>query len=99
VCHGADGQGVSGPPLWGPGSFNDGAGTGRVYTLAGFIRYAMPLSAPGSLSDEEAQQIAAFINSHDRPAYPNKDQDYVGGQVPTDAVYYPQRYPQNPLKR
>lgn len=99
ACHGQDGQGLTGPPLWGPKSFNDGAGTGRVYTLAGFIRYAMPLNAPGSLTDEEAQQIAAFIDSHDRPAFNAKDKDYTGGKVPVDAVYYPQRYPQNPLKQ
>ena len=46
VLHGQDGQGVqmatknpgpSGDPSW-----NDGAGTSRVYTLAGIIRYAMP---------------------------------------------------------
>lgn len=99
VCHGADGQGVSGPPLWGPKSFNDGAGTARVYTLAGFIRYAMPLTAPGSLNDEDAQQIAAFIDSHDRPAFDAKDKDYTGGDVPVDAVYYPQKYKENPLKK
>lgn len=99
VCHGADGQGQSGPPLWGPKSFNDGAGTARVYTLAGFIRYAMPLTAPGSLNDEEAQHLAAFINSHDRPAFNGKDKDYLNGTVPVDAVYYPQRYKENPLKK
>lgn len=99
TCHGADGQGVVGPPLWGPRSFADGAGTGRVYTLAGYIRYAMPQNAPGTLSDEEAQQIAAFIDSQERPAYAHKDQDYTRGGPPVDAVYYPQRYPQNPLKR
>jgi thiosulfate dehydrogenase len=98
-CHGAEGQGGSGPPVWGPGSFSDGAGTGRVYTLAGFLRYAMPLTAPGSLSDAEAQHIAAFIDAQERPVYPRKEQDYPGGQAPVDAVYYPQRYPQNPLKR
>ena len=47
-CHGPDGQGVQigdkkAGPLWGPGSWNDGAGAARVYTLAGMIRYSMPL--------------------------------------------------------
>jgi thiosulfate dehydrogenase len=97
-CHGDNGQGQVGPPLWGQGSFNDGAGTARVYTLAGFIRYAMPLTAPGSLSDEDAQQLAAFIDSHDRPAFAGKEQDYATGNTPVDAVYYPQRYEQNPLR-
>ncbi len=95
-CHGKDGQGVSigdkkAGPLWGPGSWNDGAGAARVYTLAGIIRYAMPYLNPGSLSDEEAQQIAAFINSKPRPVYPFKDRDYLVTPVPEDAVYYTKR--------
>jgi thiosulfate dehydrogenase len=97
-CHGKDGQGVQvgdkkPGPLWGPGSWNDGAGAARVYTLAGIIRYMMPYLAPGSLTDEEAQQIAAFITSQPRPAYPFKDQDYLKTPQPSDAVYYPPRPP------
>ena len=92
-CHGADGQGVQigdkkAGPLWGPGSWNDGAGAARVYTLAGIIRYTMPYLNPGSLTDEEAQQVAAFITSKPRPVYPFKDRDYPGSNVPADAVYY-----------
>lgn len=103
-CHGADGQGVQlapdlkPAPLWGPRSWNDGAGAARVYTLAGYIRYAMPLNAPGSLSDEEAQQIAAYISAQDRPTFPEKGRDYRVEKLPKDAVYYPQLYPTNPLR-
>lgn len=96
ACHGADGQGVDlgivrPGPLWGPRSWNDGAGMARVYTAAGFIRYAMPLNAPGSLSDREAQEVAAWINAQPRPAYARKAQDYPSSAVPPDAVYYPRR--------
>jgi thiosulfate dehydrogenase len=92
-CHGADGQGVQigdrrAAPLWGPRSWNDGAGAARVYTLAGIIRYSMPYLNPGSLTDQEAQEIAAFITSQPRPVYPFKARDYVSGKVPVDAVYY-----------
>jgi thiosulfate dehydrogenase len=92
-CHGADGQGVQigdkkAGPLWGPDSWNDGAGAARVYTLAGIIRYTMPYLDPGSLSDEDAQHVAAFINSKPRPVYPHKQRDYVGAKVPIDALYY-----------
>ena len=92
-CHGADGQGVQigdkkAAPLWGPASWNDGAGAARVYTLAGIIRYAMPYLNPGSLSDEDAQHVAAFITSQPRPEYPEKARDYPSGKVPVDAVYY-----------
>jgi thiosulfate dehydrogenase len=92
-CHGPDGQGVQigdkkAGPLWGDRSWNDGAGAARIYTLAGIIRYTMPYLNPGSLTDEEAQQVAAFITSKPRPAYPFKSRDYLGGKVPPDAVYY-----------
>lgn len=95
-CHGADGQGVQigtkkAGPLWGPDSWNDGAGAARVYTLAGIIRYSMPYLDPGSLSDEDAQHVAAFIDSKPRPVYPFKDQDYLVEKLPVDSVYYSQR--------
>jgi thiosulfate dehydrogenase len=92
-CHGPDGQGVQigdkkAGPLWGDGSWNDGAGAARVYTLAGIIRYSMPYLSPGSLTDEEALHVAAFITSKPRPPYPFKARDYLGSKVPVDAVYY-----------
>ena len=95
-CHGADGQGVAvgdkkPGPLWGADSWNDGAGAARVYTLAGIIRYAMPYLSPGSLTDEEAQQVAAFINAKPRPAFPYKQTDYLTEKLPGDAVYYARR--------
>lgn len=103
ACHGRDGAGVQLPnglkpgPLWGAASWNDGAGMARVYTLAGYIRYAMPYDAPGSLTAEEAQQIAAYIDAHDRPAFAHKDRDYTVEKLPKDAVYYERLYPKNPL--
>jgi len=93
TCHGLDGQGVAvgdkkPGPLWGPDSWNDGAGAARVYTLAGIIRYSMPYLDPGSVTDEEAQYLAAFINSQPRPAFPFKDRDYRTEKLPVDSVYY-----------
>jgi thiosulfate dehydrogenase len=95
-CHGADGQGVAvgdkkPGPLWGDDSWNDGAGAARVYTLAGIIRYAMPYLDPGALTDDEAQHVAAFINSKPRPAYPFKERDYRTEKIPVDSVYYARR--------
>jgi thiosulfate dehydrogenase len=92
-CHGMEGQGVQigdkiAGPLWGEKSWNDGAGAARIYTLAGIIRYTMPYLDPGSLSDREAQEIAAFINAQIRPVYHFKSLDYPGSQPPPDAVYY-----------
>ncbi len=93
TCHAADGQGVKigdkiAGPLWGPDSWNDGAGAARVYTLAGMFKYSMPYLDPGRLSDEDAQHVAAYIDSKPRPAYPGKDKDYVVEKLPVDAVYY-----------
>jgi thiosulfate dehydrogenase len=95
-CHGAEGQGVfvgdkRPGPLWGPGSWNDGAGAARTYTLAGIIRYTMPYLDPGNMTDEDALNLAAFITSKPRPSFPFKDRDYQVDPLPSDAVYYPKR--------
>ena len=101
-CHGKDGQGVDffgrrPGPLWGPNSWNDGAGAARTYTLAGMIRNWMPYLNPGLLSDEQAQHIAAYITSQPRPRFPFKEKDYLKEKIPVDAVYYKQLYNRNPL--
>ena len=76
LCHGADGQGQSSrgdvvfPPLWGPRSFNWGAGMGSIKNAAGFIKANMPLSQGNSLSDQQAWDVAMFMNSHERPQDP-----------------------------
>ena len=76
LCHGANGQGqTSGgrpafPPLWGPDSFNWGAGMHQVNNAAGFIKANMPLSQAYSLSDQEAWDVALFIDSQERPQDP-----------------------------
>jgi thiosulfate dehydrogenase len=79
ACHGADGQGASQPdgkvvypPLWGPRSYNWGAGMARVDLAAGFIKANMPFDQPGTLSDQEAWDVAAFIDSHERPKDPRQ---------------------------
>ncbi len=102
MCHAADGQGVDlglakPGPLWGDNSWNDGAGNARIYTLAGYIRYAMPLTNPGIVTNEEAQHISAYINSKPRPVYPDKTADYPGSPRPIDAVYDPAVFERNPL--
>jgi len=95
-CHGKSGQGLRvgdllPGPLWGPRSWNDGAGAARVHTLAGYLRHAMPYLAPGSLTDEEAQLIAAYIDSRPRPVFDGKARDFLVEKLPPDAVYYPRR--------
>jgi cytochrome c len=43
------------------------------------------------MTDEDAQQLAAFITSKPRPVYPFKEKDYLTDPLPIDAVYYPPR--------
>ncbi len=76
ACHGASGEGTRAngrytfPPLWGPDSFNGGAGMARVATAAAFIHANMPLGQGGTLSAQAAWDVAQFINSHSRPPDP-----------------------------
>ena len=88
VCHGTDGAGTDSiPALWGPGSYNIGAGMARVQTAAAFIRVAMPQTAPGTLTDQEAYDLAAFINSRPRPDFRGKELDWPNGDPPSDVAY------------
>lgn len=76
ICHGANGEGkrvgvtTVFPALWGKDSFNWGAGMHRINTAAGFIQHNMPLGRGETLSDQEAWDVAAFVNSHERPGDP-----------------------------
>ncbi|CAM4298311.1 c-type cytochrome [Cytophagaceae bacterium 50C-KIRBA] len=78
-CHQANGEGVLAeggksytyPPLWGVHSYNQGAGLFRISNLAGYVKYNMPLGTTyekAQLSDEEAWDVAAYINSMPRPS-------------------------------
>jgi thiosulfate dehydrogenase len=73
ACHGAKGAGSAVfPPLWGATSFNSGAGMHRLWTMASFVRYNMPQNAPGSLTDQQAYDVAAYVLSHARPRFQGK---------------------------
>lgn len=67
-CHLDDGSGGEGPAVWGPQSFNDGAGMARVDKMASWLKVAMPPDET-DLSDSEAIDIAAYINSQPRPKF------------------------------
>jgi thiosulfate dehydrogenase len=88
VCHGESGEGTGGaPPLWGPRSYNIGAGMARVRTAAAFIRDNMPYDRPGLLTDQQAFDVAAFVVSHPRPDFPGKEYDWPNGDPPPDVAY------------
>lgn len=80
ICHGDQGQGLRldnkqiYPPLWGDNSFNWGAGMHRISMAANFIKVAMPLGK-ADLSEQEAWDVAMFMNSHERPQDPRWNND------------------------
>jgi thiosulfate dehydrogenase len=87
-CHGPDGSGTAGaPPVWGLESYNIGAGMTRVRTAAAFIRDNMPFDQPGTLTDQQAFDVAAYVNTHPRPDYPDKVNDWPKGDAPPDVAY------------
>jgi len=91
ACHGVGGAGLRDgdmyafPPLWGPQSFNDGAGMARVSIAAAFVRAKMPLGRGGSLTAQEAFDVAAYFTAKPRPAYSAKAADWPRGDKPADA--------------
>ena len=94
LCHGDQGQGSyapSGemvyPPLWGPKSFNIGAGMARLNTAAAFVKANMPSGQGGSLTDQEAFDVAAFFTRQPRPDFAGKLEDWPKGDKPDDARY------------
>jgi thiosulfate dehydrogenase len=102
-CHGPDGQGTTvAPPLWGPRSYNIAAGMTRVRTAAAFIRENMPFDQPGTLADQQALDVAAYVNAHPRPDFPDKVNDWPNGDAPPDVAYptraEPRRSPRIPAK-
>ena len=78
-CHGTDGQGQKNPedfeyvypPLWGVHSYTTAAGLYRLSRFAGYVKNNMPNDKAEyykpQLTDEEAWDVAAFVNSQPRP--------------------------------
>lgn len=89
LCHSADGSGrkqndkVVFPPLWGDNSFNWGAGISRLFTMASFIKYNMPLGQPNTLTEQQAWDLAQYIDSQERP----QDPRYTGDIAETRKLY------------
>ncbi len=94
ACHQADGKGLytpdgkaTFPALAGPHSFNVGAGMARLHTAAAFVKWNMPQGRGGTLTDQEAYDVAAYFTRFERPDFQNKAQDWPKGNKPDDARY------------
>jgi thiosulfate dehydrogenase len=100
TCHGQNGEGMmqpdnSGwlnPPLWGAKSYNIGAGLYRLSRFAGYVKANMPFGATYNqpqLTDEEAWDVAAFVNSMPRP-FKDLSQDWPDvSEKPVDHPFGP----------
>jgi len=107
VCHGADGQGqrlepaeaketgrrYRFPPLWGPDSYNDGAGMARGITAAQFVHANMPFGTTSEapvLSLPDTFDVVAFISGQPRPHKSDLQADFPDrSRKPVDATYPP----------
>jgi thiosulfate dehydrogenase len=101
ACHGADGLGQRAqtaagyqfPPLWGPDSFNNGAGMSRLLTAAAYARHNMPIGTTYTapvLTDEEAYDVAGYLIGQKRPEKANLNEDFpIRLQKPIDTPYGP----------
>ena len=103
-CHGPSGEGYRAvsahngggwvaPPLAGAGSYNSGAGTARVLTAAAFVYANMPVGVTWdrpAISIDDAYDVAAVIDSFDRPDIVSKANDYPDRmKKPIDTPYGP----------
>ena len=87
-CHGDNGAGMGPiPALWGPKAFSIGASMARQERAASFIRHNMPFDRPGTLSDQQAFDAAAYVTSMPRPDSPGKESDWPSGGAPPDVPY------------
>lgn len=113
ACHQPNGGGVRSssaapgkryvfPPLWGPDSYNDGAGMARNITAAWFVHANMPQGttfADPVLSPGDAYDVAAYINQNPRPQKAQLDRDYPDRWLkPADAAFPPLLGPFSPLQ-
>lgn len=78
ACHGEDGAGVVGvlPALWGPGSYNNGAGMNQPKKMAAFVLHNMPQNNPGKLTPQEAWDVSTYIASKPHPQYNSAYDNY-----------------------
>ena len=87
-CHGNDGAGLGSiPALWGSRSFSIGASMARQERAASFIRHNMPFDRPGTLTDQQAFDVAAYVTAMTRPDSPGKENDWPRGGAPADVPY------------
>src|SRR5436853_711332 len=87
-CHGAEGEGTAvAPPVWRAHSYNIGAGMAGGRTAAAVLRDNMPFDQPATLTDQEALDVAAYVNAHARSDFADKINNWPNGDAPPDVAY------------
>jgi thiosulfate dehydrogenase len=104
ACHNTDGSGIRRslpsvdlgymvPPLWGPDSFNSGAGMARLITAANFLHFNMPHGVDylnPQLGVDDAWDLAAYVIAQPRPVKAGLDKDFPDlATKPIDTPYGP----------
>ena len=104
ACHNTDGSGIMRdpgvpqlgymmPPLWGPDSYNDGAGMARLINFANFVHFNMPHGADylnPQVTVEQSWDVAAYVLSQPRPHRAGLEKDFPDLlSKPVDAPYGP----------
>lgn len=65
VCHGTNGVGgPTGPAITGSQSVLPASNMTQLSALVSFVKANMPLTSPGSLSQQQATDVSAFVLSH-----------------------------------
>ncbi|ABS26691.1 c-type cytochrome [Anaeromyxobacter sp. Fw109-5] len=82
ACHSEDGEGVAGsPPVWGARAYNKGAGMANNVQAGSWIQFNMPPGAELTLSDQDALDVAAFVNAQPHAAFVEAEHLPSGGTV------------------
>ena len=72
--------------MWGEGSFTDGSNMSRMSVMTNYVKNHLPQDDDGSLSDQEATDIAGYILSQDRPEWKENDSKWPKGEKPVDFI-------------
>ena len=95
MCHGMNGKGMGTfPPLWGKGSdgkwlsYSSGAGMSKLNKAPVWIQSNMPLGQGDTLSDQEAADVALYIDAQERASFnlvkalaPTKESGHYNSEI------------------
>ncbi|HZE08455.1 MAG TPA: c-type cytochrome, partial [Gemmatimonadaceae bacterium] len=88
-CHGGKGEGTRlAPPVWGSRSYNIGAGMANVIIAASFIHATMPFDHAVHLTEQQAFDVATYIDTRPRPNFSAIGRDWPHGGKPPGADYH-----------